>query len=323
MRISALLVLAWLFPTLSTALDTNAPGSRIASSLTTGNENRTSLVKETTIGCVPTPLPTAPIGPQWTYRLTESFPVGSAQSWNVTFWRVPCQDPGDAQLLLTATEGTFFCFHPVGQLSVFGRRAVFDANPNNSSIDPPICANVPSSAVVSADDFVFDDDGDVRFGWWGFPYVANHPDNFGFNIPPYDPAAYNTDLQLSGKLSGTYYDPNRNGEGVSVEVGRVGDRRLVFIAWYTYSGGVQQWMAGNADFPVGAREATIPLVVTTGGQFGPLFNPNQVSVTSWGNVTIRFPTCTTMQFRWSANLGGSGVYNYQRLTEGLEGISCP
>jgi hypothetical protein len=68
---------------------------------------------------------------------------------------------------------------------------------------------------------------------------------------------------------------------------------------------------------------TIPLIVTTGGQFGAAYNPAQVQVSQWGSATVSFTSCSRMRFEWSENAGQSGLYEYQRLLEGLDGISCP
>lgn len=183
---------------------------------------------------------------------------------------------------------------------------------------------VPTSVVIDERDnsFNFDDDAAFTFIYEGGSSVPNAVVNVG----AYDPAAYGQGGQsqaITGKLSGSYYDPARNGEGVLAEVGRIGTRRTFFITWYTYAGGTQRWVVGNVDYASGATQVVVPLILTTGGQFGSAFNPSQVQVSSFGSATVSFPTCATMRFQWSETGGQSAVYNYQRLVEGLEGIACP
>ena len=108
-----------------------------------------------------------------------------------------------------------------------------------------------------------------------------------------------------------------------VEIGRVAARRTIFLSWFTYFQGQQRWIVGNADLPSGATSITVPMFVTSGAQFGTGFNPSQVVVAPWGSTTVSFPTCTTLRFQWSETGGQTGLYNYRRQVDGLEGISCP
>jgi len=287
--------------------------------------------KEITVGCLTTPIPTTPTGPTWTYELN----AGSTSTPEIvrgTFWRKPCAAANDAQLVLTFTPVSGSPFVCTGLRAVLIQNSqqtddfFFDTSPNSTNLDT-FCGDlfVTTSVVIDerSTSFTFDDDAAFTFinqgGSSAVPTAT-------INVGAYDPAAYGQSAQLqpiSGKLSGSYYDPARNGEGVLVEVGRLGTRKTMFLTWYTYSGGAQRWVAGNIDFAGGATAITIPLITTTGGQFGAAFNPSQVQVSNFGSATVTFPTCTTMRFQWSESGGQSGLYNYQRLVEGLEGVVCP
>ena len=283
----------------------------------------TSATKEITPGCLTTPIPTTPTGPTWTFE-ANTFTSSSPRIVRGTFWRKPCSTPGDAQLILTFTvvQGVpFVCTSgPVLiQNSQQTSNFFFDTSPNSTTLDT-FCGDlfVPTSVVIDerSTSFTFDDDAPFTFVFEGVTT----------NVGGYDPAAYGqTGLPrpIAGKLSGSYYLPARNGEGVLVEIGQVGARRVLFLTWYTYKNGLQRWIAGNVDYASGATEVTVPLVETSGGQFGAAFNPSNVQVTSFGSATISFPSCTSMRFQWSEIGGQSGTYAYQRLVDGLEGIACP
>ena len=125
-----------------------------------------------------------------------------------------------------------------------------------------------------------------------------------------------------GNLSGSYYDPARPGEGLFIEIGQVGERRILFVSWYTYFQGSQRWIIGNVDFAPGATDVTVPLSVTAGTGFGVNFNPANVQFTEWGSATFRFLSCTELGFDWRSNDGETGSYSYVRLVDGLLGVSC-
>ena len=117
--------------------------------------------------------------------------------------------------------------------------------------------------------------------------------------------------------SGSWYDPANPRRGFVLEI--VNDASndegpIANIYWYDYSNGQQLWATGQASFEFGATEATIPLLVTEGGQFGAAFDPNQVVVNSdFGTLTIRFSACNAGSFSYDTQLG-SGTAPVQRLT---------
>jgi hypothetical protein len=302
----------------------------VFSNLAEGAELAPLQPKEITIGCVATPLPTTPSGPSVSFEANVGTP-GAPRVIRGVLWRRPCAGAGDAQLIITFTpvSGAPLLCHTEAELIQGGVRTdnfFFDTNPNSSALET-FCANLTQSTSVVIDEreagFTFDDD-------LAFTFVYEVDSNVGpdvaVNVPAYDPAAYGAvggNLLLSGKFSGSYFDPARAGEGMLLEIGRVGARRTVFLAWFTYVGGVQRWLVGNVDIAAGVNSVVIPISVTSGGQFGAAFNPAQVQSTPFGSVTLSFPGCTQMRFQWVENGGQSGVFNYQRLVDGLDGVVCP
>ncbi len=288
--------------------------------------------KEITPNCVAVPLSTVPSGPIWSFEVNTAGSSSPPAIVRGTFWRRPCAASGDAQLLLTFTAVTGTPFVCGGLRVVLIQNTqqtndVFlDTDPNNGLLDS-FCGSllVPTTTVLNEfnSSFAFDDDSS-----FSFVYLAgtSASPNASVSVAGYNPADYGLPVlpqPISGKLSGSYYDPARNGEGVLVEAGQIGTRRVFFLTWYTYAGGLQRWIVGNVDYVPGTTEINVPLLLTTGGLFGAAFNPSQVQWSNWGNATVSFPTCTTMRFQWVENGGQVGTYNYQRLLEGLDGVRCP
>lgn len=288
--------------------------------------------QEITPDCVALPLSTAPSGPTWSFDVNTAGSNSPPAVVRGTFWRKPCTAAGDAQLLLTfsVVSGTPFVCGGLRvvliQNSQQTNEVSLDTDPNNGVVDS-FCSSllVTTTSVLNEvnSSFAFDDDSS-----FSFVYLAgtSASPNASISVAGYDPADYGLPVLLqpiSGNLSGSYYDPLRNGEGVVVEAGQQGTRRVFFLSWYTYAAGLQRWIVGNVDYLPGTTELNVPLLLTTGGLFGAAFNPSQVQWSNWGNATVSFPTCSTMRFQWSENGGQVGSYTYRRLLEGLDGVRCP
>jgi hypothetical protein len=120
---------------------------------------------------------------------------------------------------------------------------------------------------------------------------------------------------LNGGLSGTYYSPQRSGEGVLVDLGRVGSTPVEFFSWYTYEDGVQQWLVGSSPFAAGDATIGVDVIETRGAQFGNGFRAQDVQNLPWGRVTQRFIDCNTLELSYQKSGGESGTLTLQR---GLE-----
>lgn len=282
--------------------------------------------KEITPGCVATPIATTPIGPTSTFEVATA---ASGQRVRGVLWRQPCGG-GDAQFIVTLqpVAGTpFVCGRDI-ELTLGAQRTddiFLDVNPNDG-VASSFCANLTqtTSFVLNEFDASFPWDDDAAFG---FVYESDFGPDATVAVAVYDPAAYpgggSTATAINGRLSGSYFAASRNGEGVMVEVGRVGARRVLFLAWFTYFQGQQRYFVGSIDLAAGATSAVVPLVLTSGGQFGSAFDPALVTFTPWGSATVDFPSCTSMRFSWAETGGASGSYNYLRSLDGLDGVSCP
>lgn len=116
-------------------------------------------------------------------------------------------------------------------------------------------------------------------------------------------------------ISGTWFDPERNGEGFVVEVSPQGQG---VVYWFTYRGDGsehQAWMTGLGDFD-GQSLHIEELLMPIGGVWGEDFDPSQIEFRHWGSLSIDFIDDTQAEVSWESVLGefGSGGYPLQRLS---------
>lgn len=117
--------------------------------------------------------------------------------------------------------------------------------------------------------------------------------------------------------SAHWYAPDRSGEGWMLEI--LGEDSAL-LYWFTYDeGGRQRWLMSVGEI-VGNSIHFDPLVLTTGGRFGPGFDPGNVVRTPVGSATMSFHDCHTGQFSYEA-FGQSQAFAITRLSESL-GLPC-
>lgn len=124
--------------------------------------------------------------------------------------------------------------------------------------------------------------------------------------------------------TGAWYDPQKAGRGFNIEVSTAAPGSsdlLLVVYWYDFKDGEQVWMSGVAPFALGANQVVVPMQISTGGQFGPAFDPAQVqSSPNWGQLTVRFTACDRAFLSYTSEFG-NGEFNLQRLTI-PSGSSC-
>ncbi len=130
-------------------------------------------------------------------------------------------------------------------------------------------------------------------------------------------------LPLSGHQSGLYHDPERSGEGINVLIATLGERRFIFVTWFTYHDGNPLWLVGNIDFQNGDDQVQIPLFRTSGTGFGEFFNADDVELTPWGTISIAFPSCGHLAGSYQSDdtAFGSGTLMLEQLV-GISGLAC-
>jgi hypothetical protein len=132
---------------------------------------------------------------------------------------------------------------------------------------------------------------------------------------------------LGAEMGGTWWNPARSGEGILLDIEVRGGRPTAFFSWFTYAGGVQQWLVGSVALEDLSNDLTdIPLVVTIGGQFGPGFDPTQVESIDWGLATMSFSSCNDAELQYNGQFPDgepvTGSISLVRFTEGLQDFQC-
>ena len=123
--------------------------------------------------------------------------------------------------------------------------------------------------------------------------------------------------------SGTWYDPDRPGHGISVEV--LDDESLV-IFWFAYHpDGTPMWLLTEAD--IDGDSASGDAWYFSGMPFGS-FDPGLLERQRWGTVSLTFLDCHTAQLSYDSPMSydgipfGAGEVDLVRLTF-TDGLECP
>ena len=87
---------------------------------------------------------------------------------------------------------------------------------------------------------------------------------------------------------GTMFDPARDGEGFQITA--QGDSAVYVITWYTYLNGQQVWLIGTG-VQTGDTITFDDLVITSGAEFGPGFDPDDVVRDPWGSLVLEYSDC--------------------------------
>ena len=128
-----------------------------------------------------------------------------------------------------------------------------------------------------------------------------------------------------GGVSGQWYNPTRDGEGLFVEIVETANGgQQISVAWFTYDlDGFQMWLVGNIVLEGNPTSVTIPVIVTNGPKFGQDYDKADLNRLSWGTLTLTFPDCNSalLSYVSSAPGFGSGAINLTRLTS-LTQVRC-
>jgi hypothetical protein len=120
-------------------------------------------------------------------------------------------------------------------------------------------------------------------------------------------------------LSGSWYDPTHDGEGIILEVQENGS---ALVQWFTYDGdGDQMWVQGVGTIS-GDTLTVDELYTTRGPAWGPDYDPGAFEIVPWGSLTMEFSGCDQAEVNYQSTVGfGSGSLDMVRLTR-LLGIDC-
>ena len=116
------------------------------------------------------------------------------------------------------------------------------------------------------------------------------------------------DPVLDARFSGSWYDPQKVGQGLNLEI--LEDRQEAVVYWYTYTtSGQQQWLYGQG--PITDGQAELTLYRPSGGQF--LQSEPPADIVPVGQASLRFSDCQHGELRFQLD-GADGEYPIQRLT---------
>ena len=159
-------------------------------------------------------------------------------------------------------------------------------------------------------------------GWKGYE------DTFGNSTSDTGGPDTSVSLQISNQAqpapflvepstSASWNDPDHRGEGFSIQI--LADGRAVMY-WFTYDEeGNQAWYIGVGDIR-GNRLIFDELIQTSGGKFGPDFDPETVVRTVVGSAVFTYEDCDTGTMVYQVG-NRKGRFNLRRLS-GVMGLTC-
>jgi hypothetical protein len=122
-------------------------------------------------------------------------------------------------------------------------------------------------------------------------------------------------------LSGSYFDPDRDGEGIITQWLPNGK---VLVVFFTYDQDDNQlWVLGTGT-PSGKSVTINARYPSSFSRWGSGFAADDAVQSSWGTFTLNWTDCNSVTFDYSSFVAGFGSasYNYVRLVT-LQDTSCP
>lgn len=143
------------------------------------------------------------------------------------------------------------------------------------------------------------------------------------SVPDFESGEPPEEVFLHGSLSGSWYDPDRNGEGLVLEFGVSHQNPVLSVYWFTYLEGRQYWLVGNEGYSPGDTSITLDLMEVSASGFGEDFEPDSVEQRMFGSMSLEFTSCATGFATWESAIGlGEGEFHLERVTGSLHGVDC-
>lgn len=122
-------------------------------------------------------------------------------------------------------------------------------------------------------------------------------------------------------LSGSWYDANRAGEGITLTIQN--DMSVAMVLFSYSPTGDQAWFAMQSQLlrTGTTRKANGTLLRPVGTRFGSAFQSSQIRVENFGTVELEFLNCNQLRVR-AVTPWGTQDYNLTRLTAPLGTESC-
>jgi len=124
-------------------------------------------------------------------------------------------------------------------------------------------------------------------------------------------------FSVTAGITGSWYDPTHDGEGFNIEILK---DNVPLLYWYTYDqSGNQRWLVGvgTAD---GNQLVFDGLIETSGGIFGPDFDPASVERETVGSATFTFFDCDSGEMEYDVD-GITGGMSLTRITS-ISTLDC-
>lgn len=120
------------------------------------------------------------------------------------------------------------------------------------------------------------------------------------------------ELSLRGDISGNWFDPARDGQGLQIEVI---DARRAVVAWYTFdAAGNPAWLFGVGE--ISSDTIVVELEQFSGGAFPATPGGAPARGEPWGTATLVFDSCSEAAMSWTTDAQGfaDGNMPLARLT---------
>ncbi len=125
------------------------------------------------------------------------------------------------------------------------------------------------------------------------------------------------DDELADTASGTYYNPERDGEGCMLT--REGDQATFLLTCYLYQAGAPAWIIGTGTLENGMIEFD-DTVVTGGTGYGDNFDPEAVERLPFGEVRMSFDDCNHAEISLQPQI--AGFVDFALPVERLVPVAC-
>jgi len=130
-------------------------------------------------------------------------------------------------------------------------------------------------------------------------------------------------LWIGPAMSGSWYSPDRSGEGFTLQVL---DNGTAYALWFTYppaGSAVQQaWIYADGGRIEGDRIIFDNAITTRGPRFGAGYDPAQLQVSPWGRIEFQFTSCNEANVTYVGPAAwGTGTRGVTRLTA-LAELEC-
>lgn len=119
---------------------------------------------------------------------------------------------------------------------------------------------------------------------------------------------------------GVFYNTGRDGEGFQIAL--QGGTKIYVITWYTYINGEQAWLSGTG-VRMGNQIVFDDMQITTGAQFGPAFDPDDVIYDTWGTITVVFSDCNNAMVTTTPKPELTEIEEWSTNVTRLVPIDCP